>query len=120
MAQERLPKPALGVYEAGCTDFAPARLLSTEDVEVVPIATSEMPTSADSRTWKNDRNDFMRLARHARAGELSRVWMPAEEVEGPRDAMRAFDDLKYQQTSACSRSSAGMGSSGRRGLPEGR
>ena len=100
MAQERFPKPAIGVYEAGCTGFVPARLLSTEDVEVVPIAASKMPTSADSRTRKNDRNDSMRLARHARAGELSRVWVPTEEVEGLRDAVHALEDLKQQQASA--------------------
>lgn len=33
----RFPTPARGIYEAGCTGFVPARLLSTEEVTVVPI-----------------------------------------------------------------------------------
>ncbi|MDO4808265.1 MAG: transposase, partial [Coriobacteriales bacterium] len=93
---EKLPAPAYGVYEAGCTGFVPARLLTGGDVTVVPIAPSKMPTSSESRTRKNDRNDAARLARLALAGELKEVWVPSDEVEGLRDLMHALDDLKDQ------------------------
>ncbi|MBP3883534.1 MAG: IS110 family transposase [Olsenella sp.] len=97
------PRPARGVYEAGCTGFVPARLLSSGDVAVVPIAPSKMPTSSESRTRKNDRNDAARLARLALAGELREVWVPSEEVEGLRDLMHAIDDLRGQRTRAYQR-----------------
>lgn len=93
----KFPAPAYGVYEAGCTGFVPARLLTSGDVTVVPIAPSKMPTSSESRTRKNDRNDAARLARLAMAGELREVWVPSEEVEGLRDLMHALDDMKDQR-----------------------
>ena len=97
------PRPAYGVYEAGCTGFVPARLLSSGDVAVVPIAPSKMPTSSESRTRKNDRSDAARLARLALAGELREVWVPSEEVEGLRDLSHAIDDLRDQRTRAYQR-----------------
>ena len=100
------PAPARGVYEAGCTGFVPARLLASGDVEVVPIAPSKMPTSSESRTRKNDRNDAARLARLELAGELREVWVPSEEVEGLRDLTHALDDLKDQRELACRRCEA--------------
>lgn len=99
----KFPAPARGVYEAGCTGFVPARLLSVGEVAVAPIAPSKMPTSSESRTRKNDRNDAARLARLALAGELHEVWVPTEEVEGLRDLMHALDDLKDQRTRAYQR-----------------
>ena len=91
------PAPARGVYEAGYTGFVPARLLTGGGVAVVPIAPSKMPSSAESRTRKNDRSDAARLARLALAGELREVWVPSEEVEGLRDLTHALDDLKDQR-----------------------
>lgn len=102
----RFPAPARGVYEAGCTGFVPARLLSEGEVTVVPIAPSKMPTSAESRARKNDRNDAARLARLAQARELKEVWVPSEEVEGLRDLMHALDDLKDQRERAFRRCEA--------------
>lgn len=99
----KFPMPARGVYEAGCTGFVPARLLTTDDVTVVPIAPSKMPTSSESRARKNDRNDAARLARLALAGELHEVWVPSEEVEGLRDLVHALDDLRDQRTRAYQR-----------------
>lgn len=100
------PAPARGVYEAGCTGFVPARLLTGGAVSVAPIAPSKMPTSSESRTRKNDRNDAARLARLELAGELREVWVPSEEVEGLRDLMHALDDLKDQRERACRRCEA--------------
>ena len=102
----KFPAPAYGVYEAGCTGFVPARLLTEGDVAVVPIATSKMPTSSESRTRKNDRNDAARLARLALAGELREVWVPSEEVEGLRDLTHALDDLRDQRERAFRRCEA--------------
>ena len=99
----KFPAPAYGVYEAGCTGFVPARLLTTGDVRVMPIAPSKMPKSSESRMRKNDRNDAMRLARLALAGELHEVWVPSEEVEGMRDLVHALDDLKGQRQRAYQR-----------------
>lgn len=112
MASEGFPRPAYGVYEAGCTGFVPARLLTSGDVAVVPIAPSKMPTSSESRTRKNDRNDAARLARLALAGELHEVWVPSEEVEGLRDLAHALDDLRDQRTRAYQRVVALLGRHG--------
>ncbi|MDY4652142.1 MAG: transposase, partial [Atopobiaceae bacterium] len=94
------PAPTLGVYEAGCTGFVPARRLSAGNVSVVPIAPSKMPASSDSRTRKNDRNDAARLARLAVAGELKEVWVPPCEIEGMRELAHALDDLKARRARA--------------------
>ena len=69
MTRPSLPGPRLGVYEAGCTGYVPARLLSGAGLSVVPIAPSKVPTSSESRARKNDRADAERLARLAVAGE---------------------------------------------------
>ena len=100
MSDGAFPKPALGVYESGCTGFVPARELTSGDVAVVPIATSKMPSSCDSRTRKNDRSDAARLARLAVAGELREVWVPDAEVEGLRDLSQAIEDLRDQRDRA--------------------
>lgn len=100
------PAPARGVYEAGCTGFVPARELTRGDVAVVPIAPSRMPSSTESRTRKNDRNDAARLARLELAGELREVWVPSEEVEGLRDLSHALDDLRDQRERAFRRCEA--------------
>ena len=100
------PAPGYGVYEAGCTGFVPARELTGGGVTVVPIAPSKVPTSAESRTRKNDRNDATRLARLALAGELREVWVPTGEVEGLRDLVHALDDLKDQRERAFRRCEA--------------
>lgn len=100
MARGGLPKPARGFYEAGCTGFVPARLLTAGDVEVVPVAPSKVPTSQGSRRRKNDREDAARIARLAAAGELREVWVPTEEVEGLRDLHHALRDLTEARTAA--------------------
>ena len=76
----------MGRYEAGCTGFTPARMLSGGDTRVAPIATRSMPTSPEARARKTDRTDTARLARAGLAGQLSEVWVPDPGVEGLRDA----------------------------------
>ena len=48
------PGPRMGRYEAGCTGFTPARMLSGGDTRVAPIATHSMPTSPEARARKTE------------------------------------------------------------------
>ena len=96
----KFPSPSVGVYEAGCTGFVPARMLSRECREVHPIAPSKMPRDDDSAKQKNDRRDAERLARWELAGSLKAVWVPDEETEGLRDLCHAIEDRRQDRTSA--------------------
>lgn len=100
------PQPSFGVYESGCTGFVPARELTAGDTAVVPVATSKLPTSADSRSKKNDRRDAERLARLALAGEVSVVWVPARWIEGLRELSQALADLAQAREAARQRVNA--------------
>ncbi len=100
------PQPSHGVYESGCTGFVPARMLTCGDTLVEPVASSKLPSSADSRSRKNDRRDAERLARLALAGEVSPVWVPPEQVEGLRELAQAMDDLACVREAARQRVNA--------------
>ena len=100
------PQPSHGVYESGCTGFVPARMLTRGDTLVEPVASSKLPSSADSRSRKNDRRDAERLARLALAGEVSPVWVPPEQVEGLRELAQAMDDLACVREAARQRAGA--------------
>ena len=100
------PQPSHGVYESGCTGFVPARMLTRGDTLVEPVASSKLPSSADSRFRKNDRHDAERLARLALAGEVSPVWVPPEQVEGLRELAQAMDDLACVREAARQRVNA--------------
>ena len=100
------PQPSHGVYESGCTGFVPARMLTCGDTLVEPVASSKLPSSADSRSRKNDRRDAERLARLALAGEVSPVWVPPEQVEGLRELAQAMDDLACVREAARQRAGA--------------
>ena len=102
----RFPQPSYGVYESGCTGFVPARMLTGGDILVVPVASSKLPTSADSRSKKNDRRDAENLARLSLAGKVSPVWVPPEQVEGLRDLAQAMDDLASVRKAARNRVNA--------------
>lgn len=86
------PQPSFGVYESGCTGFVPARELTGGTALVVPIATSAIPSSSESRSKKNDRRDAERLARLAISGHYSAVWVPDADTEGLRDLSQAIAD----------------------------
>ena len=100
------PQPSHGVYESGCTGFVPARMPARGDTLVEPVASSKLPSSADSRSRKNDRRDAERLARLALAGEVSPVWVPPEQVEGLRELAQAMDDLACVREAARQRVNA--------------
>lgn len=89
----------LFVYEAGAMGYVLYRqiLLSGHDCEVV--APSLIPRKAGDRV-KTDRRDALSLARLARSGDLTRVWVPDEEQESLRDLTRAREDMKAIETKA--------------------
>ena len=70
------------------------------------MASSKLPSSADSRSRKNDRRDAERLARLALAGEAGPVWVPPEQVEGLRELAQAMDDLACVREAARQRVNA--------------
>ena len=100
------PQPSHGVYESGCTGFVPARMLTRGDTLVEPVASSKLPSSADSRSRKNDRRDAERLARLALAGEVSPVWVPPEQAGGLRELAQATGDLACVREAARQRVNA--------------
>lgn len=100
------PQPSHGVYESGCTGFVPARMLTRGDTLVEPVASSKLPSSADSRSRKNDRRDAEGRARLALAGEVSPVWVPPEQVEGLRELAQATGDLACVREAARQRAGA--------------
>ena len=100
------PQPSHGACEGGCTGFVPARMLTRGDTLVEPVASSKLPSSADSRSRKNDRRDAERLARLALAGEVSPVWVPPEQAGGLRELAQAMDDLACVREAARQRVNA--------------
>ena len=100
------PQPSHGVYESGCTGFVPARMLTRGDTLVEPVASSKLPSSADSRSRKNDRRDAERLARLALAGEVRPGQGVPEQAGGLRELAQAMDDLACVREAARQRAGA--------------
>ena len=86
--------------------FVPARMPARGDTLVEPVASSKLPSSADSRPGKNDRRDAEGRARLALAGEVSPVWVPPEQVEGLRELAQATGDLACVREAARQRVNA--------------
>jgi transposase len=63
---------------------------------VAPSCTPKRP----GERIKTDRRDGIKLARLARAGELTAVYVPDEQDEAMRDLMRAREDAVYAQRRA--------------------
>ena len=81
------------VYEAGCCGYHLYRFLTGNGVKCVVVAPSKIPRKSGDRL-KNDTRDSITLARLHRAGELTEVYVPAEEDEALRDLVRARDDAQ--------------------------
>ena len=81
-------------------------MLTRGDTSAGPVASSKLPSSADSRPGKNDRRDAEGRARLALAGEVSPVWVPPEQVEGLRELAQAMDDLACVREAARQRVNA--------------
>ena len=76
------------VYEAGPTGFGLYRLLVSMGVACEVVAPSLVPQRAGDRV-KTDRKDALKLARAARADDLTAVRVPTELEESFRDLVRA-------------------------------
>ena len=77
------PGPSLAAYESGYLGFAPQRELSGLGVDCVVAAVSRVPRSAADLSSKNDRNDAARMAKAILSHDISPVWVPSPEIEGP-------------------------------------
>ena len=76
------------VYEAGPCGYELFRRLQAQGLECDVVAPSHILRRPGDRV-KNDHRDAMTLARLARAGELTTVWVPDPLHEAMRDLVRA-------------------------------
>jgi transposase len=79
------------VYEAGPCGYWLYRYLTKKGHDCWVVAPSLIPKKAGDRV-KTDRRDAMQLARLARAGDLTVVYVPKVEDEAIRDLSRARAD----------------------------
>jgi transposase len=81
------PRPEF-VYEAGPCGYDVYRRLTSAGHACVVVAPSHIPRKPGDRV-KNDHRDAVALARLARAGELTAIWVPDGVHEALRDVVRA-------------------------------
>ena len=79
------------IYEAGPCGYWLYRYLTKKDYDCWVVAPSLIPKQAGDRV-KTDRRDAVQLARLARSGDLSPVYVPKVEDEAIRDLSRARED----------------------------
>jgi transposase len=79
------------VYEAGPCGYWLYRYLTKKDYDCWVVAPSLIPKKAGDRV-KTDRRDAVQLARLARSGDLTAVYVPKVEDEAIRDLSRARED----------------------------
>lgn len=79
------------VYEAGPCGYWLYRYLSTKGYDCWVVAPSLIPKKPGDRV-KTDRRDATQLARLARSGDLTPVYVPKVEDEAIRDLTRARED----------------------------
>ena len=99
---KKLEKPDVQlrfVYEAGPCGYVIYRHLQKRDYHCQVIAPSLTPTKASDRV-KTDRRDARQIARLARAGELTAIYVPDQEDEAVRDLVRARDRAMVDQRRA--------------------
>lgn len=92
-------KALVFVYEAGPCGYGIYRLLRERGHECWVVAPSMTPRRSSDRV-KTDRRDADKLARLARAGELTRVYVPDARDEAIRDLVRARQDTVMMQRQA--------------------
>jgi transposase len=85
-----LPGPVRACYEAGPTGFGLYRAATAAGIAMQVIAPGKTPRAPSDRV-KTDRKDAELLARLLLAGSLTRVVVPAPEVEAAREMTRAHD-----------------------------
>ena len=79
------------IYEAGPCGSWLYRYLRKKDYDCWVVAPSLIPKKAGDRV-KTDRRDAVQLARLARSGDLTAVYVPKVEDEAIRDLTRARED----------------------------
>jgi transposase len=84
-------KHLIFVYEAGPCGYWLYRYLRKKDYDCWVVAPSLIPKKAGDRV-KTDRRDALQLARLARSGDLTAVYVPKVEDEAIRDLTRARED----------------------------
>jgi transposase len=87
------------VYEAGPCGFWLYRRLAGQGLKCMVVSPSMTPKRAGERI-KTDRRDAVKLARLARAGELTAIYVPDERDEAMRDLVRAREDAVSMQRQA--------------------
>jgi transposase len=84
-------KHLIFVYEAGPCGYWLYRYLRKKDYDCWVVAPSLIPKKAGDRV-KTDRRDALQLARLARSGDLTGVYVPQVQDEAIRDLSRARAD----------------------------
>jgi transposase len=84
-------KHLIFVYEAGPCGYWLYRYLSNRGYDCWVVAPSLIPRKPGDRV-KTDRRDAVQLARLARSGDLTAVYIPTVEDEAMRDLTRARED----------------------------
>jgi transposase len=87
------------VYEAGPCGFWIERWVRARGHECWVVSPSAVPQKSGERI-KTDRRDSEKLARLRRAGELTPIYVPAEQDEAIRDLVRTRDDAIIAQRKA--------------------
>jgi transposase len=85
-----LPGPVRACYEAGPTGFGLYRAATAVGIGMQVVAPGKTPRGRSDRV-KTDPKDAELLARLLLAGSLTRVVVPAPEVEAAREMTRAHD-----------------------------
>ena len=93
---ESTGKVLVFVYEAGPCGFGIYRMLRGRGHECWVVSPGMTPRSNADRV-KTDRRDCLKLARLARAGELTPIHVPDEADEAMRDLVRAREDAVVMQ-----------------------
>jgi len=86
-------------YEAGPCGYGLYRQLLELGHDCQVVAPSLIPKKPGERI-KTDRRDAGKLSQTLRNGDLTAVWVPAEEQEAMRDLTRARGDMKAQERKA--------------------
>jgi transposase len=92
-------RPLRFVYEAGPCGYGIYRYLRQRGHACAVVAPSMTPRRSSDRV-KTDPRDSEKLARLARAGELTAVYVPDELDEAMRDLVRAREDAVLMQREA--------------------
>lgn len=87
------------IYEAGPCGFWIYRRLTTQGLRCWVVSPSMTPRRAGDRV-KTDRRDCLALARSARAGDLTPIYVPDAGDEAMRDLVRTREDALAMQRQA--------------------